>query len=227
MGMAYNFGIGQRAELYELFRFRRMLTKMCPRARSRAANIINTHIYDTGEYTATVWEDHPFVDHSVGVTPKTASTWGGFMNGHRNYLMEMETYLEDADDTDRTPFRRTPAWRSEQTVPSEFNIGISSTTSSRTMPTDYEADTICEAYNPSSSSALTLEDRMLELQVELYSDYEPWHGGTHGDLGGDMGSITTAGRAPIFFAWHTTIDLVWQNWQICWPSWDADDYDWM
>lgn len=229
MGLAYAFTVETRFELFEQFRFRRMLTHMTTAAIQRASDAIDDHIFDPGAYASTVWEDHPFVDHSVAFTPMTGSTYGGFCNGHRNYLMEMEDYLFSVSDAERTPFRRIPAWRSEQTVPAAFDVRIDHTTSSQTMPSDYEASNICEAYHPSLFSGATLEQRMENAQDALNADFSPsggWHGLTHVDLDGDMRDGSTAGRAPIFFPWHTTIDVVWQNWQLCWPTWDPDDYTW-
>ncbi len=227
MGMAYQFAVGQRTELYSLFTFRRMLIGMNAAARQRASDAIDAHVYDAGEFAATVWEDHPFVDHTVAITPYVAGvTWGGFLNGHKKYLEAMEDHLFTLPDSERTPFRRTPAWNSDQTVPAEFNIGINNSTSTQVMPGAYDPSVICSNYDPTTYAGATYYDQLIAAEIDIDADIEPWHGNTHVDLNGDMGSVATAGRAPIFFPWHTTIDAPWTNWRLCWPAWDPADYDW-
>ncbi|MCA9555520.1 MAG: tyrosinase family protein [Myxococcales bacterium] len=227
MGMAFNFAIGQREALYSLFTFRRMLVAMNAAARQRASDAIDAHIYDVGEYSATVWQDHPFVNHMVDVTAQVAGvTWGGFFNGHRHYLEAMEDHLFSLPDTERVPFRRLPAWQSDQTVPAEFNIGILNTVAGTVMPATYDPAAICGSYDPALYAG-TLRDQLLAAQADVYGDVEPWHGSTHVAIGGDMSAVATAARAPIFFSWHMTVDTPWHNWQLCWPAWDPTDYDWL
>ena len=227
-GVAYEFAIGQRTELFGLFKFRRGLNAMTAVARQRASDAIDAHIYDPGEFAATVWEDHPFVDHGVAVTPLVAGvTWGGFFNGHRNFLQAMEDHLFTLPNAERTPFRRIPAWRSELVVPAEFNIGISNTVASTSMPTVYEPASICGSFDPTAYGGATYYDQLIAAQDDVYANVEPWHGNAHVDLGDDMAFVSTAARAPIFFPWHTTVDTPWNNWLICWAAWNPADYDWL
>lgn len=228
IGLAYEFSVGQREPLYDLFTFRRSLVGMVASAKQRASDAIDAHIYDAGVFTATIWQDHPFVDHSIDVTPMIAGvTYGGLLNGHRHYLAEMESHLNTLSDSQRTPFRRIPAWRSEQTIPAEFDIGINSTTTSQVMPASYEPSAICSSYDPALYVGATLFDQMVAAQSDYEADVEPWHGSTHVEVGGDMASVATAGKTPIFFAWHSSIDSTWRNWQLCWPAWNPTDYSWL
>lgn len=110
----YSFGVETRFELVEQFRFGRMLTHMTTGPIQRASDAINDRICDAGVYASTVWEDQPFVDHGLAVTDMTGSTYGGFCNGHRNYLTEMEEHLFCVGVSERPPFRSIPAWRWEQ-----------------------------------------------------------------------------------------------------------------
>jgi hypothetical protein len=227
MGLAYAFAVDQNQDLYEYFAWRRDLVDMSSSAQSRAATAINDHIYDAGEYAATVWEDHTgvLIDHGIGYEPRSGH-FGGFWNGHRHYLAGMEAYFASLSDSERTPFRRLPAYNPADTIPSDFNIGISDTTPSVGVGTGYQSSNICGSYPASASGAATYADQLLDMQEVIYSDVNLWHGSVHGAIGGDMGTVVTAARAPIFFPWHGAVDAIWRNWQLCEAAWDDSTYSW-
>jgi hypothetical protein len=238
MGLAYNFAIGQRAELYDLFHFRRLLPHMTNAAIDRAADAVDDAQYDAnikgGGSGTWFWEDHDSatIIHHMAISPETGSAWGGFFNGHRNYMLAMENYFVAHGASMRTPFRRIPAWNSFQTIPSAFDVEIDDTTPNVAMPNDIKAANICEAYNPGLSAEPFLEDALVDIEDQMFDDHMDstgtrWHNDTHVAGGGLFGGpFATAAKAPIFFPWHTSIDSVWRNWQLCWPAWDPDLYSW-
>lgn len=236
MGLAYQFAIGQRAEMYDLFHFRRLLVDMTSSGQGRAFDAVDDVQYDSsvkGGGTGTwFWEDHTSttIAHAVAIAAESPTVWGGFFDGHRRYLEEMENRFTAHGSALRTPFRRIPAWNSFQTIPSAFDVAITDTTPDVAMPSDLRAVNICDAYDPGLSAEPFLEDALVDMEDQIFDDHMDgsgtrWHNDTHVAGGGDFGgAFAVAARAPIFFPWHTSVDVVWRNWQLCWPAWDPDLY---
>lgn len=247
---AYGAVIGQQAQVLDLIRFRRPLVEMNSNAITRAKAAISA-----GQATAAVkdqsapnfGQDHTMVtiEHGNPNASETAARWGGFFNGHRRFLEAMEDMLLGEVHARRTPFRRLPAWNSDDSVPGAFmpgtllpcDPGVHGTSMcpevaqapNIAMPADIAAANVCDVYDPANSSAQFLEDQLIEMELQMYLDYmagfPSWHANTHVDSGGMLGgTFPEASQASLFFPWHTSVDLPWRNWQLCWAAWNTNVY---
>lgn len=223
---AYDDLVDANEYLYTFFTFRRMLGALTSAEKTTVEEAITEHLYELGPmHGDPFWEEHHHVDHGIAVAPAVAgSSFGGFFNGHRNYLADLER--DFAEGTRLIAFRRVPAWNPGTDVPVEFDIGIDDVAGGIAVETAYEAANICANYPASNSSAPTMAERLAEMELELGADVESWHNSVHVGLGGDMAFVSTAARAPIFHPWHTAVDTIWRNWQVCQAAHHPNRYSW-
>ncbi len=208
----YKTLVGNHTTLWQASKFRFDVTAMSAADRAALVPIMQTYINANDN-----WLRHMEVDHTVAIAAPVAdsdpdnSTYalGGFFNGHRNFMGEMEAYFkQDNVALDEVlPFRRLPVWRPDTTVPAEFQISISNSTPAVPIPAPLShGPTICGNYanvNELLSKAVSGET----LNV--------WHGQVHTTVGGTFGAFHEAAKAPLFWTWHTTVDTIWANWQHC------------
>lgn len=223
---AYDDLITEYEYLYSFFTFRRMLGGLNSTQRADAADAIDEHIYELGPIHGDLfWEEHHHIDHNFAVASTAGGTeFGGFFNGHRNYLADLERDLRDQSRV--IAFRRVPAWDPNTTIPTEFDVAINDVNGGSDLGSAYQAANICANYDSALSGAATMAARLAEMEEALYVDVEAWHNGVHSGIGGDMGLVSTAARAPIFHPWHTTVDTIWRNWQLCQAAWYPNRYSW-
>ena len=41
-----------------------------------------------------------------------------------------------------------------------------------------------------------------------------------------MAPFNTAASVPLFYAWHSTVDQIWLNWQLCEAAYHPNRYSW-
>ncbi|MEO7736404.1 MAG: hypothetical protein ABIY55_35930, partial [Kofleriaceae bacterium] len=101
--------VADNAYLFTFFQFRRAIAAMTSSERQVASDNIDLVKDLPGPIHAgdTLWEEHHHVDHSVAVGPAAVGVgFGGFWNGHRNLLLEIERHLRERPTV--TPFGRVP-----------------------------------------------------------------------------------------------------------------------
>ncbi|HLL22736.1 MAG TPA: tyrosinase family protein [Kofleriaceae bacterium] len=226
--------IAKNEYLYSLFAFRKALESMSSAERQAASDSIDLMKDEPGPlHGDMLWEEHHHISHSAAVGPASVAgeEFGAFWNGHRNMLRELERYLRTQPIV--PPFGRVPAWDSALAIPAEFAIGVvpprnqpfSGNLSGGTdMETAYKAANVCASFPSSASTGTTLADRLLDEEVALWADVAGWHNNLHGSVGGDMGPITYSASTPIFYPWHTLVDTIWRNWQLCEAAYHPNRY---
>jgi hypothetical protein len=225
---AHETVIGQYSQLYTYFKFRRALGDLLPIERERAAGAIDQHLNEPGPIHGDPYsEEHHHVSHwSAVASAVPGSSYGGFFNGHRNYLAGLEADLRDEPASTRTPFRRVPAWDPATTIPGEFDVDIDDPNGGSDLEADYKAENICDEFRGSNSGEPFLEDGLVEMERALWADVDYWHGTVHMGVGGNLGPFKSAASTLIFHPWHTTVDTIWRNWQLCEAAWYPDLYSW-
>jgi len=228
--------IDANAYLHAFFTFRLALEAMTPTDRQAASDSIDLVKDSVGPiHGGVLWEEHHHVDHSVDVGPAAVGVgFGGFWNGHRNLLAEIERHLREQPTV--PAFGRVPAWDPAGTVPAEFAIGIDpprltlvpgSLTGGSDLEVAYRAANVCGNFASSLSPAATLAQRLADEELALWNDVAPWHNTMHtGIIAGDMGPITTSASVPLFYPWHTLVDTIWRNWQLCEAAYHPNRYSW-
>lgn len=235
LGAAYDSLVGDNAYLYSFFTFHRELGALTSSERQVAFDAIDIAKDEPGPIHADpLWEEHHHVDHQAAVATATPGVqFGGFFNGHRNMLRELEGHLREQSDV--PAFGRVPIWDSATTIPAEFAPGISPTrlgaapgnlSGGSDLETAYKAANICTSFASTLSAAATHADRMAEEEVALYSDVNPWHGSVHLGVAGDLGPLDTSANPPLFYAWHGLVDVIWNNWQLCEGAYHPNRYSW-
>lgn len=233
---AYGDLIDDNAYLHSFFKFRIALEAMTATERQAASDSIDLVKDSTGPiHGDLLWEEHHHVDHAVAVGPAaTGVGFGGFWNGHRNHLREIEGHLQAQPTV--PAFGRVPAWDPAGTVPAEFAVGIDpprltpvagSLSGGSDLEVAYRAANICASFDSSLSTAATLAERLADEEVALWNDVRPWHDAMHtGVVRGDMGPFDTSASVPLFYPWHTTVDTIWRNWQLCEAAYHPNRYSW-
>ena len=182
-----------------------------------------------------LWEEHHHVNHNAAVEPAAVGVgFGAFWNGHRNMLDEIEGHLRTQPTV--PGFGRVPAWDPATTVPAEFEVGIIPSRMASPVPGNlnggsdlevaYQAANICANFDSALSAAPTHAERMAEEEVLLWDDVKFWHNGVHNTVGGDLAPIATSASVPLFYAWHKTVDRIWNNWQLCEGAYHPNRYSW-
>jgi len=144
-----------------------------------------------------------------------------FFAHHRRYLAEVEAYLATRNFS-YAPGGRIPWWDPAKPMPAPFGQvlqpGIDCYTAGRLdnncdwesgafatdypnmpLPSRYQAGNICQQF-------ATLHD--------LVQDFLVYHDSVHNRIAGMFRSFD-APAAPIFWAWHATVDDVYSNWLAC------------
>lgn len=235
LASAYDDLVEDNAYLYEFFTFHRELGALSATERQVAFDAIDVAKDEPGPiHSDPLWEEHHHVDHAVAVAPAEVGVeFGGFWNGHRNMLSELERHLREQDDV--PAFGRLPIWDSATTIPAEFAPGISPTrlgaaagnlSGGLDLEVAYQASNICTNFASTLSVAPTHAERMAEEEVALYNDVNPWHGSVHISVGGDLAPFDTAANPPIFYPWHGLVDIIWRNWQLCEGAYHPKRYSW-
>ena len=218
----YEAFVTNHQRLYSLLLFRADLSGISSSWRRSIAGGIRERAWGPWVYheRGRFFNDHHHVQHLIVRAPHDADHWGGWWDGHRRLL----TVLAKGVERD-LPFGRLPTWDTSYNIPSEFDLWIASR-SANNVPTEITAAEVCDNYPP-DRDARGMEARLETSESELETKTNNWHNGVHLGLGGKMGnSFTTAAQTPIFYPWHTTVDQIWRNWQLCWPSWEAWAYTW-
>jgi hypothetical protein len=226
--LAYGVTIDQYSNLFSYFKFRRQLGGLNATERQRAADAIAQHLYEPGPlHGGAFYSEHHHVDHGQAVGPLTAPHgYGGFFNGHRNFLADLEADIRAEPDSNRTPFRRIPAWDPATTIPAEFDAGVDDPDGGADLETAFRAENICDDYDTRHSPEHFLTDELIDMEEELWSDVNAWHNSVHVGVGGDFVDFNITASTVIFHPWHTTVDTIWRNWQLCKAAWYPDNYSW-
>ena len=237
LATAYDDLVEDNEYLYSFFKFRLSLATMTPTERQDTSDAIDLVKDETGPiHGDPLWEEHHHVVHSLAVdTAQVGVGFGGFWNGHRNMLNEIEGHLREQPIV--PGFGRVPTWDPATTVPAEFEIGIVPTrlgaapgnlSGGTDLEVQYRAANICANFAVALSPLPTPPERYTDREHALWDDVDNWHNDVHISVAGDLGPITTSANVPLFYPWHTTVDVIWQNWQLCeaayhpnWYSWDA------
>lgn len=149
-----------------------------------------------------------------------------FLPWHRAYLWWLEQALQDIDQTVALPWwdwtvdRRMPLAYGRATIDGQqnplrrFRMRVPATTNNPAISrnTRRRATPLPGTTLPSPAQ---LRGVLQESDWASFSDQlQNLHDGVHPWVGGDMGSVTTAGFDPIFYAHHCMIDRVWSIWQV-------------
>lgn len=223
---AYDDLVDANDYLYSFFTFRLALGTMSSADRQATSDSIDIVIDDPGPiHGDPLSDEHHHVDHGVAVAPAAVGgEFGGFFNGHRNLLREVEVRLRGEPTV--PGFGRVPAWDPAATIPAEFAIGTANVNGGVDLETQYKAANICANF-PSSLSALpTHAERLTDLEFDLFLDVVTWHNSVHNGVGGDFANIGITARLPMFHPWHTSVDVIWQNWQLCEAAYYPNRYSW-
>ena len=70
---------------------------------------------------------------------------------------------------------------------------------------------LCQPHSPTAPAVRKIEDFGTDIDYFGCQIEFAWHGGPHVQIGGDMGSPSTAHKDPIFWRWHAFVDAVYQN----------------
>lgn len=236
MDTAHGDLIEANAYLHTFFTFRLGLETMTAADRQATSDSIDLVKEEPGPiHGDPLWEEHHHVEHNAAVEPAAAGVgFGAFWNGHRNLLREIEAHLRNEPTV--PGFGRVPAWDPATTVPAEFEVGIIPSRMGSPFPGDlnggtaleptYRAANICANFDSALSALPTHAERMAEQEVLLWDDVKIWHNDLHGDVGGDLAPITTSASVPLFYPWHTTVDTIWNNWQLCEGAYHPNRYSW-
>lgn len=235
LATAYDDLVEDNAYLYSFFTFRLDLATMSAADRQAASDSIDLVKEEPGPvHGDPLWDEHHHVVHGLAVdAAQTGVGWGGFWNGHRNLLLEIEKHLRG--EAIVPGFGRIPSWDPATTIPSEFAIGVSPTrmgaptgnlSGGTDLETAYHAANICANFDSALSPLPTHAERMTAEEVALWDDVKIWHNGVHGSVGGDFSPFLTSANTPIFYPWHTTVDVIWQNWQLCEAGYHPNRYSW-
>jgi Common central domain of tyrosinase len=164
--------------------------------------------------TATNYGSWMYWANSHGTTgsvpPTMAKIWNQcqhgtdqFLTWHRMYLFFFESLLRELSqvDTFALPYWD---WYASSAIPDAY---VNPTTASGDKNDLYLAD---RKYKQRTlvQDALT-KSTFFPFNQSLESNP---HGTVHVMVGGQMGSITTAARDPLFWAHHTNVDRMWEVW---------------
>jgi len=142
-------------------------------------------------------------------------TWH-FLTWHRLYIYHFEEILRDAADD---PYLTLPYWdwTEEPSLPLAFREGDANTNplydetrtinGGATLPNFIVRDDLYEALAERRFFLLSSPP----LGFSSVFDRSP-HGQVHVQVGGNMGSVPTAGRDPIFWLHHCNVDRWWDHW---------------
>jgi hypothetical protein len=238
MNAAYDSLVAEYEYFFTFFTFRRLLGAMTAAEREDLADAFDNLLADPGPiHGDPYYEEHHHVNHGVIVGPAGVAPfdYGGFFNGHRNFMGILETGLEG--ESQLIPFRRIPAWDPATTIPAEVQGGVpdpitgvdytvGNPAGGSDLDADYKAANICANYANANSALPTLEERLAEMEETLGSDVQGWHNGVHVAVGGDFVDFDTTAGTHIFHPWHTAIDTIWRNWQLCEAGYHPNKYSW-
>lgn len=226
--LAHGVAIGNYSNLFSYFKFRRMLGALNSTERQRAADAIDQHLFEPGPiHGDPFFTEHHHVYHQAAVRSLAPPyDYGGFFNGHRNFLANLEADIRAEPDSTRTPFRRVPAWDPATTIPAEFDAGTDDPDGGSDLETAFRAENICDDYDTRHSPEQFLTDELTDMEDELWQDVGQWHNGVHVAVGGDFFTFETTASTVIFHPWHTAVDTIWRNWQLCKAAWYPDNYSW-
>ncbi len=165
---------------------------------------------------------------------------GGFLDGHRSILRTLEAWFwaQGPELDGMSPFRRLPAWNTVLSVPAAFQQNTSPTATpdiqSAAAPGAFPAAVyriaICGTFDTASTPRLTamhqLGDHFASGELigkaiptpDGMKTFQGWHDGVHGAVGGRFGDPGDSAAVPLFWAWHTSIDVVWANLQQCYQD---------
>ena len=199
-----------KRDLFDTFRFRADLPALAPAQRGALSFLTRTWLYQ-GAPTPN-WHRHNEVKHDIALqTPAVDPTHdphntlfelGGFFNGHHAYLAEFERLAQSDDSFDGVlPFRRMPSWDPATRIPDELNQSVQHLSGALGIPARFSPEPgFCQRY-PAPDI--------------LFDELSFWHDVIHLQIGGPFGIIHDSAQAPIFWPWHTTIDMIWMNWLQC------------
>jgi len=213
--------VGSRYQMFTVMAFRADLASLPSWQRREISSEIYHQIREPAIYHfgGVLWEDHHHINHTFARIQQNTSLYGAFWDGHRRFLAVVSRGMYSA------PFRRIPAWDTEDNVPREFNISINRRTAPQ-MPGVLEADTnFCAEFDPANEWPGELHEQIDASEKRLSRSTAGWHNNVHLQIGGSMAPITTSASVRLFYPWHTTVDTIWRNWQLCWPGWQSN-YSW-
>lgn len=80
-----------------------------------------------------------------------------------------------------------------------------------------------------ASISTSINNALLEIPYyDFQSAINGPHGSVHGSVGGNMGSVSTAAKDPVFWLHHCNIDRLWEEWlRKCGGRRNPDDAPWL
>jgi tyrosinase len=158
------------------------------------------------------------------ISPRTPVQARLFLPWHRAYLWYLEQAAQDRVQGASLPWWD---WTTERSIPPAYtvaSVGGAPNPLRRFRMQVSQANPPLNRYtrrapgaNPQSRLPTTAEidDLLTDTDWTSFSDrLESFHDDVHVWVGGDMGSVSTAGFDPVFYAHHCMIDRVWYLWQV-------------
>lgn len=138
-------------------------------------------------------------EHWEAVISGVHNNPSSFLSFHRNYIGQLENYLQAQGHTQWTPL---PAWNPAEPIPPEFNVPDNGPDRLRNLNPGI-------SFSPQFDANLGNYTTDEELGIAL----RPVHDTVHRTVGGVMNNLRRAPEAPIFWPWHAFIDDIWWDWQ--------------
>lgn len=136
-----------------------------------------------------------------------------FLSWHRAYLHFFEQVLGDAvrEATNAEAPFALPYWDwyADPGLPTAFTEGDETSNALKHRRTGNAGFASKDAF--SQNSLLPVQGDEPSPGFSRVIEAAP-HGAIHGNIGGDMGSVPTAARDPIFWLHHANIDRLWSAW---------------
>lgn len=198
----YNTWIGSTAaqDLLDTFRFRDDITALTASQRQGLAAVMEQQLA-----SQSFVDLHMQIDHGTGLLDPGAVgsggmpyALGGFLNGHRTYMRQMEAYVAENAGSGVVPFRRLPAFDPAGSVPTELMHNVANGAIEVPLPAEWQPGAFPNDTDESSFG--------LRLSI--------WHGAVHNAAGGLFANLMTAPTAPLFYLYHTALDVVWDTYRL-------------
>lgn len=206
-----------------MVRIRKNANALTPPERDRFVQAFATlNLGGLGPFTS-------FRDMHVSAASNEAHGLSGFLPWHRAYLLDLERSLQAIDASVALPY-----WKFDQPAPNLFSLnffgvsdGMGSLAFAASNPLQLwrtdggQSIRRSPDFNTNTGRPTFVidEDTTLALgfPASLFSEFTVLEGNPHGEahvsFSGDISSIGTAAKDPLFFLLHTNVDRLWAKWQ--------------
>ena len=186
----------------------------------RAVAAMRAVVDPTDERSWTYWHYSHWMPNGMTPPPAMASVWNQCKHGrpyfyawHRGFLAYFERMLQQMSGD---PTLALPYWDyyAHPDVPAIFATPTLGDGSTNPL---YWANRVNSTvtglvYAPFDAAITTFADGDPDgVTFEAIVEENP-HGQVHDEIGGDMGSVPTAARDPVFWVHHCNVDRLWSAW---------------